>query len=551
MRLHQGEFADIAELYARKVLDGTINVCLQIKQAAARFLADVESEEWTFNARLVDRVCMFMELLVHTEGELAGQPFILEPFQIWILAAIFGLVDKQGYRKHREAFILMPRKNGKSTLAAGIAQYMLVADGEPGAQIYIGANSKEQANFCFKPCRLMALQSPGFMRNYRVTVGAEAIILPDGSFIKRLIGKPGDGSNPHLAILDEAHENNTSEQYDTMQTGMAARRQSLLLTITTAGTNTAGPCRELQLHAEQVLAGTVKKDNLFVAIYTIDKDDDWKDIEAWKKANPNYGVSFGLDKLEGYLADALSRPAKKVGLCTKHLNVWESSASAWLNMAQWDAAATAPPIADVKGRPAWIGIDLSTSLDMTAIVLLVRLESDKLAAYPYLFLPHAVTQNGKNASAYAQWVADEHVYASEGDAIDYQQIEDTIRAIKDDFDVQAIAYDSWQGHQMAQRLSDDLVPIYQSRTTFTDMDAPMKEMERLLATGEILHCNNPALNWMAGNICATGRSEQIRPVKPVGQDHLKIDGIVAALMALGLSMQEQPEAKTWELFVLS
>lgn len=545
-------YADAAFAYAHSIISGERSACLQIKQACQRFLDDTQGERWTFNTAKAHRACAFIELLPHTEGALAGQPIKLEPWQVWIICAIFGLVDAQGFRKHTEVLALVPRKNGKSTLAAGIALYMLVADGEPGAQVYIGANSEKQANFCFKPARLMASRAHGFTKRFRCEVNAGSITLPDGSFLQRMIGKPGDGSNPHCAILDEAHENNTSDQYDTMKTGMGARRQPLLVTITTAGTNTAGPCRELQLYAEQVLSGAQSNDRLFAAIYTIDKDDDWKNIETWKKANPNYGVSFGLDKLEGYLNDAMARAAKKVGLCTKHLNVWESAASAWINMAHWDACATAPAFEDVinKGMTSWLALDISTKMDMTAAVLLVKLPDGKFALYPFLHLPHAATETSKNSAAYQEWVEAGHVHASEGNATDFAAVNAKCRELMKQFDVRSIAYDQWQGHQLAQQLADDLKPIYEYKQTFTQMHPVMVEVEAMLAEGKLLHTDNPAFNWMAKNICAAVRGNQMRPVKPHNQDHLKIDGLVASLMAVGLSIQDPaPTFEVWMDFL--
>lgn len=540
MRRHRAPFASTAEQYAGEVLAGTVPACRQIQQSCRRFLEDVNGERWVFNANLVERVCRFVELLPHTEGKLAGQPIRLEPWQVWILAAIFGLIDQDGLRKHKEVFALIPRKNGKSTIAAAIALYMLVADGEAGAQVYIGANSEKQANFCFLPAKKMAQRARGLPETFGLTVNASSLVNADGGYLQRIIGKPGDGSNPHCAILDEAHENDTAEQYDTMKTGMGARRQPLLITITTAGTNTAGPCRELQLYAEQVLGGQTENERLFAAIYTIDKEDDWKDITSWRKANPNIGVAFPEQVLADYLADALARPAKKVTLCTKHLNLWQSSASAWVNMAQWEAAGTAPPYDQVvnRGYRAWLGIDLSTQIDITALSLAVQLPDGKRALYPFLFLPHAATQASKNAALYADWAAKGFLRECEGEALDYRVIADSARDIMAGFDIQGIAFDQWQGQMMAQQLAQDIIPLVQVKQTYSDMDAVMVEFEGLLAKGVLIHPNNPALNWMAQNIACATRGEQMRPVKPHGQPHLKIDGMIASLMAIGMSMQE-------------
>lgn len=237
MRQGKGHFADVAVRYAEQVVGGDIAACWQIKRSCERFLADVQGDDWTFNAAKVERVCRFAETFPYLEGSLAAKKLSLrlQPWQVWILAALFGVVDGDGFRKHREAFIEIPRKNGKSTFAAVIALYMLVADYEQRAQVYIGATALNQADFCFQPCRDMALRSPGFITHWGAIVTKKKIETRDGSFLERMIGDPPDGSNPHLAILDEAHENNNfARQRETMRTGMGARTQPLLVTITTA-----------------------------------------------------------------------------------------------------------------------------------------------------------------------------------------------------------------------------------------------------------------------------------------------------------------------------
>lgn len=548
------DYAGEALSYAEEVLAGDIPACLQIKQACRRFLDDVRGDTWVWNTAKVARACLFIEQLPHTEGALSGQTIRLEPWQTWIVAALFGLVDQSGLRKHHEAFLLIPRKNGKSTLAAGIALYMTVADREAGAQVYIGANSEKQANFCFKPARLMADRAKGgFKSVFGVEVNAASIVTRDGSFLQRQIGKPGDGSNPHCAILDEYHEAATSEAYDTMKTGVATRRQPLLIAITTAGTNTAGPCRAQQLYAEQVLSGATRDDRLFAAVYTIDKEDDWKDFSCWRKANPNCGVSFTEERLRELHQEAINRPDKKVDRCTKHLNVWESAATAWLNMAHWDRCGTAPPFEEVKNRGyrAWLGVDLGTQIDITALGLLVELPGGERALYPFLFLPHSATLASKNASAYAQWAADGAIIANDGDALDFEAVFDVAKEFSSQFALQSIAFDAFQGQMLAQALARDLgIPTYRFPQTFTEMWGPMVEMEGLLAKGQLVHPRNPCLDWMAKNICAARQGERLRPTKPHGQDHLKIDGIVAGLMALGLSIADAPVPTTWEMFVL-
>lgn len=541
MRRHKGHFADVAETYAREVVAGRIIVCRQIILSCQAFLDAIDSEEWVYNANLVERVCRFIQALPHVKGKWASRRELLklEPFQVWMTAAIIGLVDHKGLRKHRQAFALIPRKNAKSTWAAALGLYMLVADNEAGAEVYIGANSEAQADACFMPARAMAMRAAGF-DHFGVEVAARALFLADGSRLKPIIGKPGDGDSPHCAILDEAHENDTSDQYDTMLTGMGAREQPLLLTITTAGTNTAGPCRDLQLYAEQVLEGQVDDPRLFSAIYTIDPKDDWTDFNVWRKANPNLGVSVNEEYLLTQYNIAMARASKAPIARTKHLNQWVSSTSAYLNMAEWAKCANAPDLDSLKGKnlPAWIGIDLATKSDVSAVGMLVQ-HSGGLALYPFLFLPEGAIERSKNEAAYRQWADNEHLILCDGNATNFGDVETKVRELVQWFDVQSIGYDAWQGHNLGTNLASDGLNVFEYPQKHSVMHAPMDELEALLAENKLQHPNNPALNWMAGNLCAHYSGDFKKPTKPMKQDHLKIDGMVAALMALGLSMRER------------
>ncbi len=555
MRQGKGSFADVAIRYAEQVIAGDIVACWQIKSSCQRFLDDTKGDTWTLNAAKVQRVCQFAETFPYLEGPLAAKrlKLRLEPWQIWILASLFGIVDGDGFRKHREAFIEIPRKNGKSTFAAVIALYMLVADYEQRAQVYIGATALNQADFCFQPCREMAGKAPGFATFWATTITKKKIETRDGSFLERMIGNPPDGSNPHLAILDEAHENhNFSRQRETMRTGMGARTQPLLITITTAGFNEAGDCRLLQAQCEQILAGELTDPRRFSAIYTIDPEDDWRDFAVWKKANPNVGVSFTEARLRELHQTALDVPSEKPGLLTKHLNVWQSSSTAWVNMKDWDATkARGLPFEEVRDRGyrAWIGCDISRVLDVTAIGLLVEVPRDGETAqhfYPFFFLPEmAVQRQPKNAAAYREWAASGELTLTQDDETDFAAVEAKLRELNGQFNVQGIAFDQWQAAMMAQRLGESGLPVRTYPQNFSNMHPPMSRFEKLIALGHLKHSGNRMMRWMAGNVVAKQHGEFIKPVKPARLDHAKIDGFVALMMALGLAAVEERPAEVW------
>ncbi len=553
MRQGAGHFADVAIRYAEQVRDGEIAACKQIRLSCVSFLKDVHGEQWTYSAAKVERVCLFLQTFPYLEGPLAAKKLKLrlEPWQVWIVAALFGLVDHQGLRKHREAFLLIPRKNGKSTLAAGIALYMLVADREPRAQIYIGANKLDQADYCFQPAREMATRERHFAAHYGVSVSKQKIVTRDGSYLERMIGTPGDGGNPHCAILDEAHENASPAQRLTMKTGMGARAQPLLITITTAGTNTAGPCRDLQSHAEQVLNGELTADRLFSAIYTIDPEDDWKDFNAWLKANPNVGVSFSREVLAEFHKTAMDKTSERVNLCTKHLNIWESSAQSWVNMKDWDDCAGAPPLESLfdQGMKAWMALDLARTMDIAALGLIVECNSTrpelqpfngKLLFYPRFFLPEmGIQRHPQNSVAYNEWKERGFLTITPDDQLDFNVVQQAAEGLLDRFNVLNVAYDQWQGHMLGQNLTERCAGVVSYPQNYQNMHPAMARFEALIAQGGLLHDGNPAMRWMASNVCASFHGELMKPVKPARQAYKKIDGFVTLTMALGLASQEQ------------
>lgn len=540
-------FAERAEQYARAVSAKKLPACRMVQLACSRYLKDLDRTDWRFDEAKVERVCAFAEMMPHVKGKWARtrELIVLQDWQVFILAAIFGFVDEAGRRRFRQAYIMLPRKQGKSVLAAVIGLYMLVMDGETGAEVYCGATTEAQAWEVFRPAKLMAEkageESGEFLAEFDTTVAAKSIFTTDGSRFQPVIGKPGDGSSPHCAIIDEYHEHDTPDQFDTMLTGMGAREQPLALVITTAGDNLAGPCYDMQKFAEDVLEGHIGDDRFFSVIYTIDKDDDWRDFNVWRKANPNLGVSIFEDFLQARHQEALSRPAKQGINLTKHLNVWVSSRDAWLNMADWQGCAAVVTMDELAGCEAWIGLDLATKIDVAAMVAKVRMADGRFALMPFFYLPEAVVleARSKNAAAYGGWAAEGHLTLTPGDATDFEFIAEDLRGLLRKLDVQAVGFDPYQAHHLAQQLQAEGAPMIEYPMQTRTLSPPMREMEAAIAAKQRVHPGNPMFDWMASNVTAKedGRGN-IYPRKPHGQDHLKIDGITAALMAEGLSMNE-------------
>lgn len=546
--------------YCDAVLSGERPACKWERLAVERFRRDLGRQDtpgfpYRFDEAKACRPINFGECFPHVKGQWArasgkANRIRFEPWQKFGLANIFGWVHVgTGLRKYRRVYDCEPRKNGKSIKAAVIGLYLLTEDGEFGAEIYCGATSEKQAWEVFRPAKKMAEKQPSFRRKYGVTSHAKRLECdnvgtktlpdgskrwPDGSRFEPVIGKPGDGASPNCAILDEVHEHLDDTLYDTMLTGMGAREQPLLLAITTAGTNTAGPCYALQKELEAVLQGSIENEELFGVIYTVDDpENEWRTEEGLIKANPNLGVSVSREFLLARVRDAEQSPRKRSIVLTKHFNVWVTGKNAWLNMLDWNRQADPRlTLAEFEGEDAKLGIDLSETDDLTASVLCFRRYVDGQAHYYFIGRYYATEEKVKEHDHYDEWVQGGHLVECDGGTIDYQEVEDHILESAEQVQIEQCFYDPHGAAHLAQRLQQhhgiEAVKVGQ---TYTNFSAPMREFERLLKAGRIHHDGNPCLTWMFGNVVAkeTEDGKMLRPVKE-NRDN-KIDGAVAALMA--------------------
>lgn len=532
--------------YARSVVSGKTLACEWVVKACQRHLDDLNRGAdfpYCFDKEKATKAINFIELLPHTKGRWAakGQKIKLESWQRFIVGCIFGWVSKKtGLRRFREVYLEIPRKNGKSVLAAGIGLYCMVADGEFGAEVYSGATTEKQAWEVFRPARLMALKTPGLTSSFGIEVNASNLLrLSDYSRFEPLIGTPGDGASPSCAIVDEFHEHDKPDLYDTMQTGMGAREQPLMFVITTAGSNMAGPCFEKRVEAQKVLKKVFDDERLFAVIYGLDEGDDFKDPKMWGKANPNLGVSVSLDYLEAQVGQAIRSPVKQNSVKTKHFNIWVGAKAAWLNMEQWSRAGDESlKIEDFSDCEAMVGLDLAVRVDIAARVSLFWREIEGRRHYyaiPHFYLPEDAMDTAKNGKTYAGWAAAGHIELMDGAEISLLKIQEDVMAIPSMHAVREVVYDPWQATQIAQAVREEGIEAVEYRNTVPNMSPPMRELEGALASGRFHHPNNPVLNWMASNVVAKEDAKQnIFPRKEVSEN--KIDGIVALLFALGRAM---------------
>lgn len=358
--------------YIHAVLSGEIIANKYIKLACQKHLDELKNSEtnpdypYFFDPAKAEKVAKFIQLLPHTKGKWAskGEKIALESWQIFACCLPFGWIKRAtGFRRYTKILIFVCRKNGKSAIAAGIGNYMFCADGEFGAEVYSGATTEKQAWEVFRPAKIMVERTKALKDFYGIEVNASNMArLADGSRFEPIIGKPGDGSSPSCAIIDEYHEHKNNDLYDTMETGMGAREQPIMLVITTAGSSIGGACHQMVRDAEKMLDGVMDIPDLWAVLYGMDKDDDWTSEIALKKANPNMDISVSAEFLQARQRDAKMSAAKQAIFRTKHLNEWVGAKNAWLNMAKWANAPERLPLSALTGRPCFIGLDLATKL---------------------------------------------------------------------------------------------------------------------------------------------------------------------------------------------
>jgi len=552
-------YSNAATRYARHVVAGKIVAGKWVIKACARHLGDLAksalpSYPYRFDAAKVGRVCRFIEQLPHVKGEWArvqhGQngTIKLEAWQIFIVASLFGWVDKvTGFRRFAEAYIKVARKNAKSTLAAAIGLYMLVADGEVGPEVYCGATTKKQAMEVFRTARRMAKKAPRFREHFDLEVNVESIVArrDDGKF-EPLIGDPGDGANPSCAIMDERHEHPNNNLRDTMVTGQGSRRQGLSIDITTAGTDSASPCYMEEKDCEKILDGIDENESFFCIMYAADDEDDWKSVIAQKKANPNYGVSVFPEFLEKQLRSALLSPQKQFIYKTKHLDLWGNSASTYFNLESWANCKDASlSLDEFKGMPCWMGNDLAAQIDLASrIKIFQQMQKNAegiLVRHYYVFgchyAPKDTIYDGDHAH-YERWHVEGHLKAVPGPEIQLSVIQSDIEKELSEYDFQCIAFDPWSALHMQQQLSeqlgDDIVISVPQTTQY--LSPAMKELDAAMRSGRLHHNGDPVLTWAISCVIArTDANDNVFPRKlENGKD--KIDPATALITGLNRAM---------------
>lgn len=528
--------------YASAVVEGTIHAGPDVRAAAHRHLDDLEhgpARGLSWDPTRAARVYAFFECLRLADGEHSGRPFVLHPAQQFIVGALFGWISADGYRRFRNAYVEMAKGNGKTPLAAGIALYLLVADGESGAEIYSAAVTRDQAKICFRDARLFSEGSPALLR--RLEVHENNIAFPaTHSFMRPLSseGRSLDGKRVAGAIIDEVHEHPTSIVVDKMRAGTKGRRQALIFEITNSGYDRESVCWEHHEYSRQVLSGAVENDAWFAYMAGLDPGDDWlHDESCWIKANPLLDVSVTSKYLREQVTEARDMPSKRNIVARLNFCVWTEQNIAWLNMERWRGLPADD--VDVTGLPCFAGLDLASVKDITAFVLLFPpIEPGQTwVVRGHYWVPEATLREVDQAGRfpYRRWADEGWLRVTDGNVVDYDQVRADINGIAETILIQEIGYDPWNATQIVTQLQGDGFSMTQVRQGFASMHGPCKQLESLITGGQINVGTDPVLRWMAGNVQI--KSDPAGNMKPDrGASSAKIDGIVATLIALHRAM---------------
>lgn len=486
-----------------------------------------------------DRAVKFIENLRHTKGKWAGTRFWLLPWQEQLIRDIFGVVKPDGNRQFRTAFVEIPKKNGKSELAAAVALYLLYADNEPSAEVYGAAADRQQASIVFDVANQMVQMTPALMKRSKIMGATKRIVnYSNAGFYQVLSAEVGTkhGLNVSGLVFDELHAQPTPHLYNVLTKGSGdAREQPLFFLITTAGTDRNSICYAIHTKAKDILENRRVDASFYPVIYGIEDDDDWSDEENWKKANPSLGYTIPLDRIRDAYREASQNPAEENVFRQLRLCQWVTSTVRWIPDHIYEQGNRPIDLESLKGRDCYGGLDLSSSGDITAFVLMFppRMETEPYYMLPFFWVPEdTIPLRVKRASVpYDVWVRQGYLMSTEGNVIHYGFIEKVIEQLGELYHIREIAFDRWGAVQMVQNLEGagfTVVPIGQG---YRDMSPPTKAFYELLMKGEIIHGGNPVMRWMAGNVVVeTDPAGNIKPTKAKSAE--KIDGIVAAIMAL-------------------
>jgi len=497
-----------------------------------------------YDKRRADRAVGFIQSLKHTKSIWSGKPFILFPWQEQIIRDLFGTIKANGYRQFNTAFIEICKKAGKSELAAAVALYMLCADQEEGAEVYSCANDRQQAGIVYGVARDIVLQSPVLLERIKIIESQKRLVyMPTRSIYQALSSDVASkyGYNVHACIFDELLGQPNRRLYDVMTKGSgAARKQPLNFVITTAGSDRASICYEVHAKAMDLLEGRKSDPTFYPVVYCAPETADWTDPEVWKKANPSLGRTVDMEYYLARCQSAKENPAEEMQFRQFHLCQWTNTSVRWMPMDKWDECGGVVDVTELEGRACYAGLDLSSTTDLTALVLVFppEAEDEPYAVYPFFWLPDETLslRMRRDHVMYDVWEKQGFIQTTEGNVVHYGFIEQFIVQLGERYNIREIAYDRWNATMMVQALEDDgftMVPFGQG---FKDMSPPTKELMRIVLERKLNHGGHPVLRWNMDNVFVrTDPAGNLKIDKEKSTE--KVDGAVALVMALDRALK--------------
>lgn len=502
-----------------------------------------------YDKKKADRAVTFIENLCHTKGKWAGTPFWLLPWQEQLIRDIFGIVKPDGNRQFRTAFLEICKKVGKSELAAAVALYLLYADNEPSAEVYGAAADRQQASIVFDVAKQMVEMSPALMKRSKLMGATKRIVnYSNAGYYQVLSAEVGGkhGFSVSGLVFDEIHTQPNRQLYDVLTKGSSdARQNPLHFIITTAGNDRHSIAYELHTKAVDILEGRRVDPTFYPVVYGLKDDEDWEDEANWYKVNPSLGYTVDIERLRDAYREAKQNPADEITFKWLRCNMWVSSTVAWIPDAIYMRGNEPIDMDALAGRDCYAGLDLSSTGDITALVLIFppRDEEEKYVLLPYFWIPEETIPRRVKANSvpYDIWEKQGYIMSTEGNVIHYDFIEKFIMDLSEKYHILEIAVDRWNATQMIQNLEGEGFTIVPFGQGFSSMSAPTKEFYRLLMEGRIIHGGNPVLRWMAGNVVIdTDSAGNIKVTKAKSKE--KIDGIVAAIMALDRCIRQEGQS---------
>ena len=495
----------------------------------------------------------FINRLTHTKGAFAGQPFNLRPWQRRIVRKLLYTLRPDGYRQYRTCLLMLPRKNGKSELAAALALYGLLADGEMGAEVYSAAADRDQASLVFGVAAQMVRNDPQLDATCYILDSQKRIVHKSSGSVYRAISAEAaskHGFNASMVVYDELHAARDRRLYDVLSTSMGGREQPQFLVISTAGYDRHSILWELYCHARKVQENPALDPSFLPVIYEAPETADWTDEKVWKKANPALGDFRSLDEMRIACARAKEIPAQENNFRRLYLNQWTEQAARWISMTAWDACRVPLDRATLRGRRCYVGMDLSTTKDLTALVAVFPDETgfDVLAQF---FVPQESIRDRSHRDRvpYLDWTRGGYLQANPGPTIDYEALRLVLKQWATEFDLQMVAYDPWNATDLVKRLQEqDGLPCVPMRQGFASLSAPTKSLEKAILARTLRHDEHPVLRWNVSNVAVeSDASGNLKPSKVASTE--RIDGVVALIMAVDL-MDRNAQLPTYSVMVM-